>query len=67
VGDLQPADERECRDVLTAGGHGQLALKVSDIRFEVVALPHLDDEKMVVILLSFPMRCILGDERIKQL
>ena len=46
--DLQLAEECECRDVLTAVGDlGQLALEVADVRFEVVTLSHLDDEKMV--------------------
>jgi len=56
---LQPADECECRDVLiTVRDLGQLVLEVADIRFDVVALPHLDGEKVVVVPLSFPARCI---------
>ena len=39
---------------------GQLALEVVDVRFEAVALPHLDDEKMVIVSLSLPARCVLG-------
>jgi len=35
-----------------------LALK-ADVRFETVALPHLDSEKMIVPL-SFPAGCVLG-------
>ena len=42
VKDLQPADEREYRDVLTVVRDlGQLALKVADVRFEAATLPHL--------------------------
>jgi len=65
VRDLQLVDERESGDVLTVVGDlGQLALKVVDVRFEVVALPHLDGEKMVVPL-SLPTRCVLGEECIR--
>ena len=64
VRDLQPADERECGDVLIAVEDlGQLALKVANIRFEDVALPHVDGEKVVVVLLSLPARCVLGKKR----
>jgi len=59
---LQPADECECRDIFTAiWDLGQLALEVADVRFEAVALPHLDGEKMMVVPLSFLMRCVLGE------
>ena len=51
---LQLADEHECRDILTTIGNlGQLALKVLNVGLEVVTLPHLNDEKMVIILLGF--------------
>ena len=61
--DLQPVDERECRDVLTAVGDiGQLVLKVAAVRFEIVAMPHLDGEKMVVVPLSLLARCVLVEE-----
>ena len=64
VRNLQPAGERECRDVLTAVGDlDQLALEVTDVGFEVVALPHLDGEKMVVVLLDPLMRGVLSEER----
>ena len=57
VRDLLPADECECRDVLTTVRDlGQLALKIADVRFEVVALPHFDSEKMVIVPLSLPAR-----------
>jgi len=47
VGDLQLADECECRDVLTTVGDlGELALKEAGVRFEAVALPHLDEKEM---------------------
>ena len=61
VRDLQPADEHDCGDVLiTVEDLGQLALKVANIRFKDVALPHVDGEKVVVVLLSLPARCVLG-------
>jgi len=61
--DLQSADEYKCRDILTAVGDlDQLALKVAYVGFEVVALPHLDGDKMVVVPLSLPMRYVLGKE-----
>jgi len=67
VRDLQPADECECMDILTAVGYlDQLALEVADVRFEAVALPHLDDENMVVPF-SFPARYVLGEECFRHL
>ena len=64
VRDLQPTDECECRDVLTATGDlGELALDVADVGLEAVALPHLDIEKMATVPLSFPVGCVLGKER----
>ena len=64
VRDLQPADERECGDVLTAVGDlSQLTLEIDNVRFEVVALPHLDKKKVVVVSHILPMRYILGEER----
>jgi len=60
---LQPADEYECRDVLTAVGDlVQLALEVVDVGFEVVTMPHFDSEKVVVVPLSLLARCILAEE-----
>ena len=68
VRDLQLADECECRDVLTAVGDlSQLALEVADVGFEVVALPHLDSEKIVVVRLRIPMSCVLGEKRFRHL
>ena len=50
---LQSADERECRDMLTAVQNlGELVLKVADVRLEIVILSHFDSEKVVVILLD---------------
>ena len=61
--DFQLVDKRECREVLTAFGNlGQLALKVANVRFEVVALPYLDSEKMIVVSLSLLTKCVLGEE-----
>ena len=65
---MQLVDERESGDVLTVVGDlGQLALKVVDVRFKVIALPHLDGEKMMVVPLSLPTRCVLGEECIRHL
>ena len=43
---------------------GQLALKVTDVRFEVVALPHFDSKKVVVVLLGLSARGLLSKERL---
>jgi len=62
VRDLQTDDECECKDVLTAVGDlGQLTLKVADVQFEAVVLPHLDGEKVVVVPLSLRARCVLAE------
>jgi len=50
VRDLHPTNKRECN---------QLALEVADIRFKVVALPHLNGEEMVVVSLSLPQDAYL--------
>jgi len=63
VRELHSADERECRSIPTVFRDlGQLPLEVTDVRFVDVALPHFDSKKMVVIPLSLPARCILGEE-----
>jgi len=68
VRNLQPADECECRDVLTAiGDLGLFALKVANVGFDVVALPHLNSENVVVVLFSLLARCVLGEERLGHL
>ena len=36
----------------------------ADVRFEDVALSHLDSKKMVVVLLGLLVRCVLGEERL---
>ena len=39
VKNLQPADERECRDIFTAVGNlGELILEVADVRLKAVIL-----------------------------
>jgi len=49
----------KCRDVLIAIGYlGQLVLKVASVGFEVVIPPHIDSEKVVVVSLSLPIRCV---------
>ena len=64
VRDLQPTDERKCRGVLTTvGDFDQFALRVADVIFEVVTLPHLDSEKIVVVPLTLSARCVLSGER----
>ena len=66
--DLQFIDEHECRDILTAiKDLVPLAMEVADVRFEAVALSHLDGEKMLVVPLSLPARCVLGEEQFRQL
>ena len=46
-----PANECECRDILTiVGNFDQLALKIADIGVKDVALPHFDREKVVDVL-----------------
>ena len=60
---MQSADECECRDILTAiRDFGQLALEVSNLGLEAVTLPHLNNEKMLIVLLGFPASCVLGEE-----
>ena len=44
------------------GDFCQLDLEISDVRFEDVALPYLDSEKMVVVLVSLSARCALDEE-----
>ena len=63
VRDLQPADEYEYRDILTAVRElCELDFEIANIGFEAVALPHLDGEKMVVVPLSFLTGCVLGEK-----
>ena len=62
---LQFIDECEFRDIFTATGNlGELVLEVADVRLEAVSLSHFDGEEVVVILLGFSMRGILGEERL---
>ena len=59
---LQPVDECECRDILTVVGNlGQLPLEVADVGLEVIALPHFDSEKVVVISLGLLAKGVLGE------
>ena len=46
---------------------GQLALKIVDVRFDVVALPHFNSEKMMVVPLSLSTRCVMREERFEHL
>ena len=48
---LKPADECECKDILTAiENFSHLALEVADVGLKAVTLPHFNGEKMVVVL-----------------
>jgi len=52
-GDLQPADECECRDILVVVVYfGQLILEEANVRLEIVEWSHLDGEEVVVFLLE---------------
>ena len=44
------------------GNFGKPALAVTDIRLEAVALPHFDDEKVVVVFFGLPARGVLGEK-----
>ena len=68
VRDLQLADECKCRDILTPVGNlVQLALKIYNVGFEAVTMPHLYGEKVMVVPLTLPVRCVLGEEHFGQL
>jgi len=68
VRNLQSAEERECRYIFTVvENFGQLALEVTDVRLEVITLPHFDREDMVVILLGLPTGGILGEKCLRYL
>ena len=59
------AGECDCSDILTVvRDFDQLALEIVDVGLEVITLPCFDSEKVVVILLDFLMRGVLGEERI---
>jgi len=45
----------------TVKNFGYMALKVADVRFEVIALPYIDCKKVVVVPLGFSERGILGE------
>ena len=60
---MQPADECECRDPHRMRKFGQLALEVAEIGLEAIALPHLNGENMVVVLLGLPARSVWSEER----
>ena len=63
VRDLQSTDEHECRYIFIAiENFGKLALEVADVRLEVIALSHFDDEKVVVVILGLSARSILSEE-----
>jgi len=67
VRNLQPANERERRDIFIAVGHlGELVLEVADVRLENVTGSHFDSEE-VVVLLSFLAGSVLGEEHLNYL
>ena len=60
--DLQPADECERRDLTAIGNSGQLALKETDVRLEVVSRTHLNEKKVVAASLGFLARDVLREK-----
>ena len=48
---------------LLPGKFGQLALKVTDVGLEAIALSYFDGEKMAVVLLGLPVSGVLSEER----
>ena len=63
VSDLQSVDKYEYRDILTAVRHlGKLAMEVADVGLEVVTLPRLDREEVMVVFLDFSAGGILGEK-----
>ena len=60
---LQPADECESRDnFVTVRDLGELALEEADVRLEIVTLPHLDGEEVMIVLLDLLLRDKLSEE-----
>ena len=45
----------------------ELVLKVADVRLQAIILPHFNREEVVVVLLGFLVRSILGEERLSYL
>ena len=61
---LHSANKCEYRDILTVvENFGQLALQVTDVGLEAVALPHFDGE-VVIVPLGFQARDVLSEERL---
>ena len=61
---MQPADECECGDILTAvGDFGQLVLEVTDVRLDVFTLPHFNAKEVIIVLVSHLARCVLSEKR----
>ena len=60
---LQPANECECRYLLTiVEDFGQLALKEVDIGLEAVPEPHLDRDELITTTLGFLARGVLCEK-----
>jgi len=65
VRNLQPADERERRDIFTVVGHlGKLVLKGADAQLVAVTGSHFDNEEATFVLLGFSIGGILGEEHL---
>jgi len=65
VRNLQPVDERQHRDIFTAIGHiRELVLEVVDVRLEAVTMSYFNSEEVVVVLLGFLGKGVLGKERL---
>ena len=65
---LQPADDCEFKDIFTAVEKlSKLSMKVLIIGLEIVTLPHLDGEEVMIILLGIPMRGVLSEEYLSNL
>ena len=68
LSNLQAADECENNDLFTAiRDFSKLTLKEVDVGFEIIFLPHLDGEKVMVILLGILARCVLGKKHFDHL
>jgi len=65
VGDLQPANECECRDILTIVMYfGQLILEEANVHLETDGWSHMDGEEVVLLLLELPSEGVLGEEQL---
>jgi len=57
MGDLQPADECECTNILTTVANlSKSALEVVDVGLKTITMPYLNGEELIVVLLGLPVR-----------